>query len=130
MNTLTEKQKSALIDKLKDIGIDMPKVENIANIMFPVLLIIDYAPQDGRPQVSFALSLKNFPDGPLESKCWITEQNVKPINGEGPQSHSEYDQFEHKKRVFYPFSINPAGYSFQATSILDLINTLYEHTQT
>ncbi len=74
---------------------------NVSELENPVLIVLDYSPQDdGRP-LSIAYDYTNGP------KCWLSETKVRDLDSTGPNPNSNYRQFAFEGRRFYPYSIVP-----------------------
>ena len=65
----------------------------------PVLIVIDYSPQDAEPPLSIAFDHGNGP------KCWLSESKVREIDNNGPNPNASYREFNFEGRKFHPYSI-------------------------
>ena len=72
---------------------------NVPGLAQPVLIIFDYSPTDNGPLLSIAF------DGEFGPKCWMSENQVKTINGKGPNLNDGYGNFQFRGRQFYGYSI-------------------------
>lgn len=102
-----------------------------SNLTGPVLIILDYSPQNESPPASFALSLEQYEEGTFPFKCWMTHTDIVPVTNAQyppPKPYSEYGTFSHNGLDFNPFSVNLSGYTpKEASSIRCLIGNLYRH---
>ncbi len=91
----------------------------------PMLFIHDYSNSaENLKLASFALSLAQYSDGAFPSKCWITNNKVKQIDGEIPSCNPDYKEFSYKEKKFYPFSVNIAPYEM---AVRIIVGQLYRH---
>ena len=129
--TENEQKKQNLSIILKQGGFDFEFTQK-DNIEEPILLISNYSTNQEKNKVNFAFSLAEFYSGidnfNFGSKYWMTEQSVKSINGNIPNPHIEYKEFEHRGERYYPFSAQLQEYSLQSTtSIKSACKELYSH---
>lgn len=73
--------------------------------------------------VSIALAL-NGSNGWL-SKCWLSNNKTRSINGQKPELCPGYENFIYKDIKYHPFSVDLSGYTVNDT--LKLCNDIYEH---
>lgn len=95
---------------------------NIPALPQPVLVIFDYSPTDNEPPLSIVF------DGELGSKCWMSESNVKEINGNGPRL-GHYGDYQFDGHQFYGFSVQPFSQSDfdDVDRIESICRRLYSH---
>ena len=97
---------------------------NIPALPQPVLAVFDYSPTDNDPPLSIVF------DGELGPKCWMSESNVREINGNGPRlGAGNYGDYEYKGHQFYGFSIQAFSQSdFDDVDCVESIcRRLYAH---
>ena len=71
---------------------------NIPALAQPVLIVFDYSPTDNDPPLSIVF------DGELGPKCWMSANNVKQINNDGPRP-GNYGDYQFDGCQFYGFSV-------------------------
>lgn len=104
------------------------EIDYVNNLSEPLLIILDYSPQNDEPVASFVLSLQGYHENSFPSKCWITRKELLPINNECPRPYGDYKKISYQDNQFYPFSVNLSGYTPKdVTSIKNVINRLYRH---
>ncbi|MYH34636.1 MAG: hypothetical protein F4010_02125 [Cenarchaeum sp. SB0669_bin_11] len=81
------------------------RLTNVPELESPILIVLDYSPDDDAPPLSIAL---DYADGP---KCWMSQDQVIQIDSDGPRRHDDYKQFVFEGRRFYPYSIQNLGMS-------------------
>ncbi|MCY4169928.1 MAG: hypothetical protein OXE82_16795 [Rhodobacter sp.] len=64
----------------------------------PVLIVFDYRPEGSEHRLSIGFDLL------MGSKCWMSEKNVKPIDGKIP-NFGAYDGFKYQDQWFYGYSV-------------------------
>ena len=118
MMQLTEEIRGALDERFKCFFHG-----NVPELPQPVLVIFDYSPTDNDLLLSIAF------DGQLGPKCWMSENEVKTINGKGPRLHESYGNFKFMDRQFYGYSIAALSQSeFDDIGLLeDVCRRLYAH---
>ena len=129
-----EQRKKHLEKTLKD-NFDIKFIGDIPNITDPLLLILNYSPQNENTKiVSFAFSLSGFYEGKdniFNQKFWMTEQKVKNIKDNGPTFCESYKEFDCDGHHFYPFSAQLDNkYNFlELQSMTNLLYNLYQHIE-
>lgn len=95
---------------------------NIPALPQPVLAVFDYSPTDNEPPLSIVF------DGELGAKCWMSERNVKEIDGNGPRLGT-YGDYQYDGHQFYGFSIQAFSQSDfdDADRIESICRRLYAH---
>ena len=95
---------------------------NIPELAPPVLVVFDYSPTDNEPPLSIVF------DGELGPKCWMSENNTRKIDNDGP-SLGHYVNFQFEGRQFYGFSIKPFSQSDfdDVNGIERICRRLYSH---
>lgn len=99
--------------------------ENIQNVEDVSIIIKNYSPDVSKRPVSIAFSINE--DNIFNPKCWITEINLKEVNGRMIPYHEGYKEFEYENKKFYPFSVNLENYKVNAKEIKKLCGQLYRH---
>ena len=100
----------------------------VKNLDEPILIILDYSPQNNEPLASFAFSLGEYDGGIFPPKCWMTHTELSPEYQDPPRLHEGYKKFSYEGNQFYPFSVNLSEYTPKdVTSIKNVINSLYGH---
>ena len=80
------------------------RLSNVPELDRPVLIVLDYSPNEESSPLSIALDFSGA------ARCWLSEERIKKIDNVGPDPHSRYRQFEFEQRQFFPFSIQqPLG---------------------
>lgn len=100
------------------------------NIDEPLLLIKNYPKGQRENKINFAFSLIEFYNGTFSfgNKCWITKQDMRPINEQMPAYYPNYREFEYDKKTYFPFSVNLQQYTFEdPNSIRSACRDLYNH---
>ena len=100
------------------------RLSNVRELDRPVLIILDYSPNGESPPLSIALDFSG------DARCWLSEACIKRFDDIGPNSHSNYTQFEFEQRQFYPFSIQqPLGTKLfeDINNIRSICSRLYSH---
>ena len=89
----------------------------------PVLVILNYAPDNSMEPVSIAFDLTGGP------KCWLSKNSVRSINGHCPAYHLNYRKFEYERVTFHPYSVQPfeSGIFSKCTNLIDACNQLHAH---
>ncbi len=75
------------------------RLTNVPELQPPVLVVLDYSPSSDQRPVSIAF---DFTGG---RKCWLSEQQVRRIDGRGPNPYMDYREFTFAGRRFHPYSI-------------------------
>ena len=96
---------------------------NVPELETPVLILLDYSPSNDLASVSIAL---DYAGG---NKCWMSEPKVRQIDGNGPNKHQDYREFDFHGRRFYPYSIQGlTAREFESIeSISSICTRLYNH---
>ena len=91
------------------------------------ILVVDYAPSQDKPTVSFAFTTAN--SGNWGAKCWISKppNDIKHINNIQPSYHPDYHKFPYRGVCYYPYSVKLQ--SFRREDILTVCQELYAHTE-
>lgn len=118
------------IDQIKKdllrLGI-LSSLENIRNVEDVSIIIKNYSPDVSKRPISIAFSINEDHDNIFNPKCWITERNLKEVNGRILPYHEVYKEFEYNNKKFYPFSVNLQDYKVNAEDIKKLCGHLYKH---
>lgn len=117
---MTAEERKEQLEKTLQDHFALKIINDIPNIDHPLLLILDYSPQNKATSlVSFAFSLQKYYDGNDEEfsqRFWITERSTRDPdsqNNNTPNYHPDYKEFDHKNYHFYPFSADLDGkYNF------------------
>ena len=111
--------------ELSILGI-VASLDNIPSLPDVSIIINSYSPDDNKRPISLAFSINENPIQ-FKFKCWLTENNLKEINGRYLQPHDDYQKFDYKKKIFYPFSVNLSDYQVDSNSIKILCSQIYKH---
>ncbi len=100
------------------------KLENVPDLDGPVLIVLDYSPNNDQPPISIAFDYNGG------NKCWLSESRVYAQDGLGPNSHAEYREFFFEGRRFYPYSIQafPKDIFGDIKQFRNACRRLYRHT--
>lgn len=106
-----------------DISCSLESVPNVEDVS---IIINNYSPTDNQRPISLAFSI-NIQNKIFNPKCWLTEDNLKEIEGRHLPLHSAYKEFSYKDKHFYPFSVNLSDYKVDPNSIQILCKQIYQH---
>ena len=101
--------------------------QGIGDLPHPILIFIDYQPKNRCTPVCLGLPLEEYEQKRMARKFWSSVKTAKPVNGQIPNPHPEYKEFNYEGRTYYPFSADLSGYNFSSASISELLEELYEH---
>ena len=111
-----------IIDRYKN-QLDLSE-GTVGNVNGSILFIQNYSPTNNHRPISIAF--QNDDQGMLYPKVWVTESELKMVNGNGPYHCPGYEEIEHNRKVYYPYSIQTAGRSL-INDLLHSLRTLYNH---
>lgn len=105
----------------------LSSLDNIQNVEDVSIIIKNYSPDNNKRPVSIAFSINDDNNSSFNPKCWMTERNLKEVDGRMIPYHEAYKEFEFENKKFYPFSVNLGSYKVNAEDIKKLCGHLYKH---
>ena len=99
------------------------RLVNVSELENPVLIVLEYSPNDKQCPLSIAF---DYFGGP---KCWLSKSKVMKIGDVGPKSYKEYRKFVFNERKFYPYSIEafPKNIFEEIEKFKSACRLLYQH---
>ena len=101
------------------------RLVNVPELEHPVLIILEYSPNDDQHPLSIAF---DYSGGP---KCWLSKSKVRKIGDNSPKPHADYRNFVFNERKFYPYSIKalPKTIFNNIEEFMSVCRLLYQHIE-